>query len=377
MSSGSHLTAQRAVSHELPYSRPPTPSQHPTLVGIIGLGNIGYPLARNMALHLSKVPNNRGMILYNRTKEKAEKLVAEIEERSASEGGGIISIKIVETIEEVAAACDIVITSLSNDKVVEEVYQKIATALTDNERGHHDGKPKPKIIVDTSTVFPTLTGHLDSMLSAIPHTFFVAAPVFGAPVAADKAQLLVVLAGEYRAKKEVAYLFVPAVGRKVIDLGGNVEKATTFKLIGNSYIAGTIELLAESFTLAEKAGVGMTTFFEWIQEFSPTPSILNYSNRILNNDFNGNTGFSLDGGIKDVHHAQRLASQINAPAPILDITHQHLLTARAIHNSTALEERKFETLDWSSMVSASRVASGLNPFDSAKNQSGVIPEDSN
>ena len=41
---------------------------------------------------------------------------------------------------------------------------------------------------------------------------------------AAKAQLLVVMSGEYRSKKEVAYLLVPAIGRKVIDLGGNLEK---------------------------------------------------------------------------------------------------------------------------------------------------------
>lgn len=32
------------------------------------------------------------------------------------------------------------------------------------------------------------------------------------------------MSGEYRSKKEAAYLLVPAVGRKVIDLGGNLEK---------------------------------------------------------------------------------------------------------------------------------------------------------
>jgi hypothetical protein len=32
------------------------------------------------------------------------------------------------------------------------------------------------------------------------------------------------MSGDYRSKKEVAYLLVPAVGRKVVDLGGNLEK---------------------------------------------------------------------------------------------------------------------------------------------------------
>lgn len=32
------------------------------------------------------------------------------------------------------------------------------------------------------------------------------------------------MAGDYRSKKEVAYLLVPAIGFKIIDLGGDVEK---------------------------------------------------------------------------------------------------------------------------------------------------------
>jgi hypothetical protein len=32
------------------------------------------------------------------------------------------------------------------------------------------------------------------------------------------------MSGDYRSKKEVTFLFVPAVGRKVFDLGGNLEK---------------------------------------------------------------------------------------------------------------------------------------------------------
>lgn len=82
------------------------------------------------------------------------------------------------------------------------------------------------------------------------------------------------MAGDYRSKKEAAYLLVPAVGRKVIDLGGNLEKgveillpvtlfmrliralAPILKLIGNSLILGIIEVMSESITMGEKAGLG-------------------------------------------------------------------------------------------------------------------------
>ena len=52
----------------------------------------------------------------------------------------------------------------------------------------------------------------------------MACPVFGPPAVADKAQLLLAMSGDYRSKKEVAYLLVPAVGRGVIDMGESIKK---------------------------------------------------------------------------------------------------------------------------------------------------------
>ena len=69
-----------------------------------------------------------------------------------------------------------------------------------------------------------MAGELDSLLSSVPHAHLITCPVFGAPRVADKAQLLLIMSGEYHFKKEVAHLLVPAVGRKVIDLGENLEK---------------------------------------------------------------------------------------------------------------------------------------------------------
>ena len=41
---------------------------------------------------------------------------------------------------------------------------------------------------------------------------------------ADAGKLIIAMSGDYRSKKAVAYLMVPGVGRKVVDLGGNIEK---------------------------------------------------------------------------------------------------------------------------------------------------------
>ena len=46
--------------------------------------------------------------------------------------------------------------------------------------------------------------------------------------------------------------------------------------------------------------------------------------------------------------------------PVIDIAHQHMLTARAGHISKVLQgTSKYETLDWSALVSGVRVSAGL------------------
>lgn len=46
--------------------------------------------------------------------------------------------------------------------------------------------------------------------------------------------------------------------------------------------------------------------------------------------------------------------------PIIDIAHQHMLTARAGHNLKKLQgTAKYETLDWSALVTGVRVTAGL------------------
>lgn len=54
-----------------------------------------------------------------------------------------------------------------------------------------------------------------SIVSRVSTILNITCSVFGAPAAAEKRQLVIVLAGEYKIKKEIAYLVVPAIGRKV------------------------------------------------------------------------------------------------------------------------------------------------------------------
>jgi hypothetical protein len=61
--------------------------------------------------------------------------------------------------------------------------------------------------------------------------------------------------------------------------------------------------------------------------------------------------------------------------PVTDTAYQHLLTARALHSAQTVNgNQQFDTLDWSALVAGTRVAAGLDGFDSRKHAKVVKDE---
>lgn len=139
------------------------------------------------------------------------------------------------------------------------------------------------------------------------------------------------------------------------------------KLICNSVILGFNEVMAEAFTMGEKSGIGAEAVLNFIHDFYPVPSLNNYSNKMAHDLFDGTKGFALDGGLKDATHIRKMTAEYNASMPVIDIAHNHLLTARAIHdNQKAAGTGKFDVLDWSALIAGPRVAAGLDGLNSGK-----------
>ena len=78
-------------------------------------------------------------------------------------------------------------------------------------------------------IYPSTAGKLERLASSQPHRVFLSCPVFGIPRAAESADLVLAMSGDYYAKKHAAHALVPAIARKVMDLGSNVERAMSFK----------------------------------------------------------------------------------------------------------------------------------------------------
>lgn len=117
------LPAHHTLHHDkLPYSRPPTPGQHPLQIGFLGLGAMGYFMARNLATHKASHPvSSPPLLVYNRTAAKAEKLVKELGENT---------VRAVQSAGDLANECDVIITNLANDDAVKSVYKEFDEALS-------------------------------------------------------------------------------------------------------------------------------------------------------------------------------------------------------------------------------------------------------
>jgi len=142
-----------------------------------------------------------------------------------------------ESARELARTCDVVFTSLANDEAAEAIYTELFEGAKDKKADWGEGgEERATIFVDTSTLYPKFSGELERRAAKLPWTFYLAGPIFGPPPLAKEAKLVAVLSGDIFAKRHVEKLIVPSMARKIIDVGANVERAASFKLLGNSVV---------------------------------------------------------------------------------------------------------------------------------------------
>lgn len=357
------MASSSSAAHA-PGSAPPPPEnlahacREGTQLGFIGLGNMGSAMALNLSLALENAsPPLPPLKVFNRSRGKADKLVEQAEEHRGAKGDGSPTVVVADSIAEVVQTCQIVFTSLKDDEALLQVYEEMCQASHDHsDHSGYSDHHTSTIWADTSTVYPDTTGQVERQVSALHHrTKFVATPAFGPPPVARARNLVFATGGNWHAKSLIAPFLCPAMGRKVMDFGGNQEVASRFKLLGNSFILGMIELLGETMTLADKTDVGAGRFYEFLQEMFPSQPTMTYGRKILESNFRGEDGFSLSGGLKDATLIRRLANSVDCPMNVVDAAHQHMISARA-------NAPQGSDLDWSALVGGQRLTAGLDPW---------------
>jgi 3-hydroxyisobutyrate dehydrogenase-like beta-hydroxyacid dehydrogenase len=208
--------------------------------GFVGLGNMGSMMVQNLATY-AKANGMPRVRIWNRTQGKIAYLAEDFH------------CELMSSPEEVARSCNVVHTCLANDEVALSVYRQMFAS-----------KVQGTIFSDHSTLYPSTSTTLQEEASEAG-MHYLACPVFGPPAAAKSAGLLIALSGDKVARDTIRPHLVPTLGKGIIDCGDDSRKGALLKILGNNCILGTIELLSESFTLAEKTGFDTDLFYEFIR----------------------------------------------------------------------------------------------------------------
>jgi len=265
-------------------------------LGFIGLGMMGLPMAKRLSKAGPKFS------VYNRTRNKAESLLAE---------GAVWC----ETPAAVVSNSDIVFSMVSNPGALKEITtgpDGIFTAL----------KPG-RIHIDTSTVSPAMTRDL-SMRYAEHDAFFLHAPVLGSIPQATDGTLLMFAGGNSDAY-EIALPYLRLLAKQLWKFD-RAEQATHMKLICNLFIAGMITTLGQALTFAEKASVDQRTVLDIIgQSQVRSPMYETKGSSIVQNNFAPR--FFLEHMLKDVNLMLDAARDVHASLPAIEVAQQLFVEA--------------------------------------------------
>jgi len=253
-------------------------------VGMIGLGLMGKPMAKNLAK--AGFP----LVVWNRTKARAEELAA-------------AGAKIASNPREVGSQVDVLITIVSDPPAVEEVLFGAEGALGAMKRG--------SVLIDSSTVSPDLARRT-AQACAERGVEYLDAPVTGGTWGAEKGELVFMIGGKAEVLERVKPV-LEAVGKRFFLLGPN-GAGQTVKLAMNLMLALQVEALSEAVALVTSAGVPGEKLVEVMQSSMARSGVLDVkAPQILKNEFPAS--FPLRLMHKDVRLALELAKQEGVALP--------------------------------------------------------------
>jgi 3-hydroxyisobutyrate dehydrogenase len=261
-------------------------------IGFIGLGAMGFPMAR----HLAK---EHHVVVWNRTREKAE--------RHVREHGSTLADDLADT-----ARCDVVITMLPTSREVDEIVDRLLPHLRDGT-----------LWIDATSGDPNVSRETAERLAA-KRVAFVDAPVTGATVGAENATLTIMIGGsdaDFERARDVLRL----CGKTIIH-AGSTGAGHAIKVLTNSIMGATVWMTSECLLLAKRYGIDLKTAFAVTNAGSGRS---NASENLLPMrllDGKWPLVFKLAHHDKDIRIAASIAHQQHASTPMLALT-QQLFTA--------------------------------------------------
>lgn len=270
-----------------------------TSVGWIGTGIMGA----HMAGHL--LDAGYTLHVYNRTKSKAEPLVA----RGATWH---------DSPADVARNSRIVFTIVGYPSDVREVY-------FDNEGVFAGAGGSTEVIVDMTTSEPSLAEEI-ALAAAERGMKAIDAPVSGGDTGAKNGELAIMIGGDAEAVKTVMPLF-ERLGTNIKRMGSAGAGQHT-KMTNQILIASTMIGVVESLLYAHRAGLDQHQVIDVIGKGAAASwSINNLGRRIADGNFD--PGFMIRHFIKDMGIALAEARRIGVALPGLAVAQQFYIAATA------------------------------------------------
>jgi 3-hydroxyisobutyrate dehydrogenase-like beta-hydroxyacid dehydrogenase len=272
-------------------------SQGAMRVGFAGLGSMGSGVVRRLLDAGFPVTG------WNRTKAKAEPLIAD-------------GMEWAETPAGLAERCDVVCTMLTDARAVEAVVDGLAPAL----RGD-------SIVVDFSTIAPDEGRALAERVAAAGATM-LEAPVSGSLTTLAAGQLSIMVGGDRAAYNRVEPVLL-AIGPKVTHMGAS-GSALLMKLAINLSLVVQGMSFCESIAMAERAGIEREAAVEAALKSVIASPMLAYRGPMILEGGQPETAFAnVDLQQKDQQLGLRLGRELGAHLPFAALADQWLTACRA------------------------------------------------
>ena len=280
-------------------------SSRDQLIGFIGTGNIGNPMARNL------IEAGHQLVIYDLRPEVMENLL-ELGAESA------------QSCAEVASRCSVVFSSLPGPPEIE-------AAITSAD-GILAGASPGDIHVDLSSNSITTVRRL-AQLESDAGVSYIDAPVTGGVPGAEAGTLTVLGSGDPEAFERVRPL-LDNLGSNVFHLG-EAGAGCLFKLLNNVIILCGNQIVQEALVLGTKAGLDPEDLVEKLRLGTARP-YMGLAPYLLGKRFD-NPSFTLRLAEKDVSLAIEAARANQVPMPVANAAHQTYLRAL----SAGLGEQSF------------------------------------
>jgi 3-hydroxyisobutyrate dehydrogenase len=251
-------------------------------VGLIGLGIMGIPMARNLMKAGFEVT------VYNRTAAKAERLAAE-------------GAKTAKTPREVAEKNPV------------------------GENGLIEGLHPDAVVIDMSTISPRATRQIAQRL-AEKKAHMLDAPVSGGEGGAIAGTLSIMVGGA----ADIFTRCLPilqAMGKNIIHVGDHGMGQTT-KLMNQILVAGNLNAVCEALVFAQKQGLDLEKAIEAVKGGAAGSwQLSNLGPKIIKRDFQ--PGFMVDLLQKDLRLVMEGSELNKIPLPATTLVHQWFTSLEA------------------------------------------------